>query len=584
MDDVNVNVDVVSIIDYLTDRTLALFGKDAAAKGMKEWLNELQRISYADASTVQSIGMHSPVPLETIYQPTKIRIEPTYVTVKGKKGEKQILVPGGVVTPQTLLSLSLSFAIIAGPGWGKTTLLHYLYLLLSRDPKELPVLFTLRRRSAVKDLIRFVDELHKVKKLKRDSRLTLLVDGYDEVSQKTRQTISDALLRFSVLVNGRLYLSCREFYDIYDIKLPQARLDRFDAEDQKRYATSFLAIYGSNVNVDALLNDLRSRGMEDLLAHPLLLSLVCIVKSGRMSVNSRSVITLIDRAIDTLSFRWDEGKGVSRESTLPVPVDGRDRVKCLMRIAYRTGVAKVEERQALELASQQLELLRWDYVDAKQMLLETARFYGIFVPTDAGDWQFVHKTLHDYLGARFWVENGLFQASSIREWNTKAAYAACLTGDATESLLSALSDVKSLPAFAEMLSNDASFDHVRVAQAVIKHYEQSRKGHYFRLQPKSIEVQLSQDFISIASTKFLLEIVEACSRQRSEVCDGLAAYALAELYSRKIRLPARIYIKLVYLYGSDTFLFRVHSVQRDSSWIIFPLSELKPLDMDEEED
>jgi hypothetical protein len=366
-------------------------------------------------------------------------------------------------------------------------------------------------------LIRFVDELRKVKKLEKASRLILLVDGYDEVSSAKRKKVSEALFRFSVLDAGRYYLSCREFYDIYDLKIPYARLDRFDAEDQERYATSFLKIYGVKLNVPQLLSDLRSRGMGDLLAHPLLLALICIVKSGRMSVNSRSVITLIDRAIDTLSFRWDEGKGISRESTLAVAVDGRDRIRCLARIAFNSTETRVEGRRALALAQDQLELLRWEMVDPQQVLLETARFYGIFVPTSGGEWQFVHKTLLDYLGARFWVENGLFVPADIKEWNAKAAYAACLTSDATNSMLATLADEKWLPAFAEMLSNDASFDHTKIALALISHYERHPRKHFFRAEPDRIEVQLSQDFVSIASTKFLLHIADVCAESRSKV-------------------------------------------------------------------
>jgi hypothetical protein len=393
-----------------------------------------------------------------------------------------------------------------------------------------------------------------------------------------RKRVSESLMRFSVLEAGRYYLSCREFYDIYDLKVPHARLDSFDTEDQEKYAASFLKIYGVKLDVPALLSDLRSRGMGDLLAHPLLLALICIVKSGRMSVNSRSVITLIDRAIDTLSFRWDEGKGIARESTLPVDVDGRDRIRCLARIAFNSPDTRVDERRALALAQDQLELLRWETVDPKRVLLETARFYGIFVPTSGGEWQFVHKTLHDFLGARLWVENGLFYPAKIREWSAKAAYAACLTSDATNSMLATLKDEKWLPAFAEMLSNDASFDHTRIAMALISHYEEHPREHYYRAKSDQVEVQLSQDFISIASTKFLIHLTDVCADSRSRVHDSLIAYALAELLARDTRIPQQLYGKLVGLFRSDRFSFRVYRVHQESNWVIFPLSQLKRKD------
>ncbi len=179
-----------------------------------------------------------------------------------------------------------------------------------------------------------------------------------------------------------------------------------------------------------------------------------------MNLHSRNAISLISRAIDTLTFRWDEAKGISRDTKLPL--DGRDRVHCLMRVAYHTDTPLVNEQRALDLVREQLDLLRWENLDARQVLLETARFYGIFTPTVAGEWEFVHKTLYDYLGARFWVEVGKFNPAEVKQWTAKAAYAACLTADATESMKACLRGKETLPMFAEMLSNDAPFDHASI--------------------------------------------------------------------------------------------------------------------------
>jgi hypothetical protein len=54
----------------------------------------------------------------------------------------------------------------------------------------------------------------------------------------------------------------------------------------------------------------------------------------------------------------------------------------------------------------QLDLLTFDRVDARQVLMETARFW-ILVPCEEG-YEFVHRTLHDFLAAQFWVETGEF--------------------------------------------------------------------------------------------------------------------------------------------------------------------------------
>ena len=105
-----------------------------------------------------------------------------------------------------------------------------------------------------------------------------------------------------------------------------------------------------------MIGELVERGLGDLLTHPLLLALACIVKSGPMSLSSRSVLGLIERAVDTLSFRWDEGKGISREARLPL--DGKDRIKCLTRVAFGTKTPELKSKLAQKLVQDQLDLLR----------------------------------------------------------------------------------------------------------------------------------------------------------------------------------------------------------------------------------
>jgi len=280
---------------------------------------------------------------------------------------------------------------------------------------------------------------------------------------------------------------------------------------------------------------------------------------------------LIERAIDTLSFRWDEAKGISREARLPL--DGKDRIKCLMRIAFGTRTLELSSQLAERAAQEQLDLLRWDDVNAIEVLRETARFYGIFVPISDRSWALVHKTLHDYLAAKFWVESGRFDPKRVSDWDARAAYAACLTADATESMLDTLRERKTLPAFAEMLSNDASFNHSRVGTALLEHYEREPHFHEYT-EPNRVSVQLNQDFITIASSKFLLNIIELCIHSRSRVHDTLCAYAMDGLTQRNQRLSPKLYAKALALYGTPGFTFTVH---RDHSWVNLRLRQLAPI-------
>jgi hypothetical protein len=572
---ININIDFGNLVPYAVDSFLKFLGKDSEAVELKEWFRGVQQIGLQESSVVMVIGMHSPLPLESIYQPTRLILQPRVEWADvGTTEAKQIEVQQQLLTPDRFLEREENGVLFAGPGWGKTTLLHYLFMKTLREEKHLvPVLFTLRRPGGLADFRKFVGVLRKLTKRSSERvKFLLLVDGYDEVSSADRKEISDALLLFGVSGVGHYLLTCRDFYDVYELTANRLRIGEFSTVDQLRYVTAFSGAYGHQLDGAELLKDLRQRGLGDLLRHPLLLAMVCIVKTGKVGLFSRSVLGLIARAIETLSFRWDEGKGVARETR--IPLDGRDRINCLMRIAYNVEETRVRDSEALALAKEQLELLSCEHLDVREVLYETARFYGILVPTADGHWEFVHKTLHDYLAAKFWVETGRFKPQKISVWNTKAAYAACLSPDATAAMIAALSSKESLPAFAEMLSNEASFDHKAIGNQLIAFYGDQSTAHFFEAQPDRISVQLSQDFISIASTKFLLHIVDVCASARSRVKDTLSAYALAELVNRELKLPPPLYSRLLGLYKLPKFAFRVHRIPE--GWCSFLLNQLQP--------
>ena len=572
MSEFEISVNVGESIGFLWEKFLRVIGRDPETLNLEKWFYELQQVGWSDASYVQCIGMHTPLPLGDIYRPTRLLWQTSYIGVENRDGKRQnIQLSSEPVHPDAFLRTNTSAAIVAGPGWGKTTFLHYLFLSFIKDKNTLPLLITLRRPGSVNDLMKLVETLGRVDKLTKGLSVMLLVDGYDEISLELRKKVSLYLNKFKALGLGRIYLSCREFYDIIDLNLPKVKVAPFDETDQMHFVRAFTKAYGSRIEPKSVLSELRSRGLNDLLEHPLLLAMVCIVKSGSLSLHSRSVLALIDRALDTLSFRWDEGKGIAREERFPL--DGRARIHCLMRIAYHSSTPQVSDRIVMQYAREQLDMLRWDDLDERQVMLEIARFYGILVPTGGGDWEFVHKTLYDYLGARFMMQTGIFNPEQIKSWNSRLAYAACLGPDATTSMVSALRAPDSFPAFVEMLSNDAPFDHSLVANALIKHYENFPQRHFYENRDSGVvSVQLSADFVGIASTKFLQDVTLICSAKRTKAKDTFFAYAAAELLDRKQGISRTAYAQAFNLYGKD-FLFKVH---RGSGWQSLRVSQLIP--------
>jgi hypothetical protein len=564
MGDAGITISLGDALPYVEERLRQLIGKDQASKDTADWFKNLQRVAMIQASQVKCIGMHRPLPLAEIYQPTRLR-------VKGRPTEQITSLP-----PQDKVSRSItlghaieervmgvgdflrreeSAVIYAGPGWGKTTFLHHVFLASVARRNMLPVLISLRRPTALHDLQEFVKLSTKIQKREGKSEIILLVDGYDELPVEKRKYVSEAILRYQALRMGPFYLTCREYYQVFEIVAPEARIDGFTRDDQYRYVKAFLGALGTRIDHIAVVDELHDRGFEDFLSHPLLLALACIVKSSSQNVNSRSVIRLLERAIDVLTYRWDEEKGIDRERRSPV--DGRDRIQILKQIAYAMKSRHVPEHRAFGLAKRQLDRLQFDKVDPRQVLMETAQFFGIFVPSEEG-WEFVHKTLHDFLAAQFWVETGAFATASNFDWNARTAYAACLTQDATSIMEKSLSTQGGVESFVEILSNAPNFDHNRIADALIRYYSQHENEHFYEdIAPNKISAHLKQDFVRLASSKFLDHLVERCASRRGETTDTVAGYCMWELFQRKCKLSVTAYEKALALYKSEEFTFHL---------------------------
>lgn len=560
---VTINIDC---LPYLEQRFLKLFGQDYESRELAAWFTSLQKTAILQTASVQCVGMRRPVAFEDIYQPTRLRLGPETRNLASdesfthqNKASRSILLAKSLeersATVEEFLRRDDDAIIFAKPGWGKTTFLHHIYRSSIRNEDVLPVLITLRRPTAIEDLERYVIACSKVQKKQHRACTLLLVDGYDEISPTERRRVSEALLRYQAHRAGKFYLSCREYYDVAQLAAPQVRIAAFSRDDQVRFVTAFLSAFESRLNPSAVVDELESRGFIEFLSHPLLLTLACIVKTSSSSAQPRSALRLLERALDVLCYRWDEEKTIDRQRS--TPLDGQDRRQILKRIAYRARSPFVQQHRAEVTARQELNLAGLDKVDARQALVETARFYGILVPTDDG-YEFVHRTIHDFLAAQFWVESGDFAKVTRYEWNARTAYASCFMSDCTSILEKALESPDGLPTATEILSNVARFHKKQIAEAIIRYFSQPGRVRYHDdSDPTRVTGSLSTDFLRTANTRFLDFMIERCSGKRSEASDVIAAYCVIELYTRREKLEFQSYAAALAGYKSDRFTFNV---------------------------
>jgi len=440
------------------------------------------------------------------------------------------------------------------------------------------VLISLRRPTAIDDLEKYVDACSKIQKKQHRACTLLLVDGYDEVNTEQRKRVSEALLQFQAHRAGKFYLTCREYYQVSQLNAPEVRLEAFTRDDQVRFVGVFLSAFSVlRDDAEIVVNQLEERGFAEFLSHPLLLTLACIVRTTSTTLQPRSALRLLERALDVLCLQWDEQKNIDRQRA--TPLDGHDRVRILKHIAYRAKSPFVKRQRAEEIARKQLNLLAMDRVDPREALIEIARFYGILVPAEDG-YEFVHRTIHDFLAAKQWVESGEFAHEDRYEWNARTGYAACLLEDATEILKQALAAPDGLPAATEIIGNYASFDIQAVADALITYF--SGKGRILQYERRSyseaeskyaprITGQLDGDFLRLAHSRFLDFIVEYCCERTTRVADLLVAYAATELYERRLKLRHETYKKALAAYRTEMFAFVVPGAKQAQLQFLDPV-------------
>ena len=389
----------------------------------------------------------------------------------------------------------------------------------------LPLLVTLRWPDSVEDLEVIVENFA-TKRVRPSAgqRVVLLIDGYDEVSQTERARIDKVIRLFSTLEIGNFYITCRTHYSIDDVEARHLEVAPFTLEDSTAYVAAFADAYGIPINAHEFIQQLVRHRFEDFLRHPLMLALICILRGGSMPRLPRNTIGLIRRAIETLTARWDESKRITRRTTLPL--DGEDRIRCLMYIAFRMRHL-VESETVVDRATREyLRLAQWEPIDAQALLRELAQWYGILVPAGGEEWTFVHRTIHDFLAARYWVENGLFEPAKVTAWDSRAAYATCLRQNATEPLARALVASSDIFVLLECLNNNAAFDPKAIAQAVAEHFSQYSETWRYRRDSEIVYLSTGDDFFELTSDEFLKNLALVGGDGHGAGHDLTFAYAL----------------------------------------------------------
>jgi hypothetical protein len=537
----DVSIDVgAEALYYLEDRIRALFGKDEATQTWNATLHQRLRSSLEQAKWVQCIGMAEPIPIESIYQPLKLSTPHS-----------------GATDVFELIRDGKSAVVLAGPGRGKSTLLNWLFVQLLRNDNVSVFLFILRSQHAVPDLSEFVHRLQASdgKSTSGKKKLILLVDGYDEIDVDNRKSVSAALNAFKTKNVGSFILTCRTFYDVYDLSAAHYSLSAFSDDDAIRFIRAFSRSFKVELHDVQLVNELHRRGFEDFLLHPLLLCLICILKSGPLPDLPHNTLGLLKRVFDTLTLRWDQSRGVARSSEYAL--DGEERVRCLMRTAYSMRELRERQESVEGFIREHMQMIQRKGIDARMLLYEMAQWYGVLVPVEQDLWQFVHRSIHDYLAARFWVESGRFTSVNIIEnWDARVAYALCLSPDATWGIKESLDRGNTLQVLSECMYNFAAFETEPIAQSILSLFERSAgqcKLQCGTADHPSIQADGPGELLKLASDRLLLHLIGAASTRDTEAAAVIVLCGIGEALRRKKPVQdVDLAAKLIRQFGATT--------------------------------
>lgn len=557
------SIDLGSAIPYLVESVKGWFEKDKESLSAEERFTRIFRLGLDVSSSIRCLGMWQPIPITDIYQQTRLRANPPSLHEKHDATDIWALIDRGE-----------SAIIHAGPGDGKTTLMHWTFVQLASPHRQrVPLLIPLRWPGALSDLQGAINALAHGKARREAKRkpLVLLVDGYDEVSKEQRREVSKLLMEYRSLRCGPLYLTCRSHYSVYDLPVATYWIDDFNEADALGFARVFLKAYASDVNAEVMLLAMKRRGFRSFTEHPLLLALVCLLQTSQRVGLPRTPIGLIRRAIDTLTYRWDESKAVSRESALNL--DGEERVRSLMHIAFEMDGLVDSYDRIRQIVARYLRLQQIDVGETHQLLQELAQWYGLLVPLSGEEWGFVHRTVRDYLYARHWVESGRFASEEPRTSNTAAAYAMSLMPDATDSLIRALGAGCEIHVLSECFRNGAVFDVRRVAKQFVE-YIRIMGGAKWDKTNTGVRVAIpaQMDILEEVTEPFLDALVNALiDAERDETRWVLLGYALYEYLRRAAAMEGPRFGRLRQSLGRVGYSFEV---RKGEKWVEFRIEDI----------
>ncbi len=375
-------------------------------------------------------GMPEPhkVPLESIYVPSRYQRE-VFASARSKRQEREAAPVES--NPLPLLRKATSeppgaepslVFVVGGPGSGKSTLATMLASELAEDPLLQPLLIRLRDVSPERDLFKEIERvLPQVTReeevgtglrevFARAPRLVLLLDGFDELIQASRTGLGSFFLRVQTLlrdqrVQGVACFGRDTVFSRDDTALPEGatvvKLLPFDHGQVVQWCEQWHRATGKVFNSARLQSHgdaLDAEVLRSLIHEPLTLRLLALLDLEGIEVlgEGRAVdlARIYHRVISETCKRHHAERGDFTAAELR-------RLLRVIGFAVMQSGQEVIRREDLQRALSALGLqIETDKTESKaiQLILAISQRRS---EQDERAWEFLHKSLGEYLAAEF---------------------------------------------------------------------------------------------------------------------------------------------------------------------------------------
>jgi energy-coupling factor transporter ATP-binding protein EcfA2 len=355
---------------------------------------------------------------------TRQRFSP-FITQKAEGGREGLDAVRRTVRPDELLRGQRRVVITGAPGCGKTTLLRYLANETLSQPERLPIFLELKTLSqsdfdqsleeplfekAVVQTLKLNEEERKAlhdyfNQLLRDGRVTIFLDGLDEISYANKLCLRIAEFFRSKYQNNSLFISTRPYALKRQIEGLQEQMEI--APLNERQIGEFVNHYfGAGRQTQEFLARLRRPELREMARVPVLLGFILrLWRRGEVIPDDR--LKLYERIVLELVSENDEGKKLDREFKVLDP-DHAIKRAFLQHLAFARlfddGVRDDAERLIFSGDQLTAEARRF-CKDAEEncspsLLAADVKKTALLREAGPDRWAFTHLTLQEYLAAR----------------------------------------------------------------------------------------------------------------------------------------------------------------------------------------